>query len=133
MNLANNIQLIGELDGLPIYLTTQQGKDLTIFFLRTLRKARKAGDLRHFDRHRCVAWGELGLQLHQHLQANSRIAVRGELQYRSVKPEGSPAGLQPEIQVADFSLLGYALAAAETVKAAELYPLKAGDFPIAAE
>lgn len=105
MNVSNHLQLIGQIEAPPIYLTTEQGMDLTVFHLLTRRSPSPANPAT-LDRHRCIAWGTLACSLHEHLTRGSRLAISGELCYRAVAPKQKAERFLAEIHVQAFSFLG---------------------------
>lgn len=105
MNVSNHLQLIGQIEAPPVYLTTETGMDLTIFYILTQRSGSPAYPATT-DRHRCIAWGSVACSLHEHLLSGSRVAISGELCYRSVSRQQGDQYILAEIQVRAFSFLG---------------------------
>lgn len=105
MNVSNHLQLIGQIEAPPIYLTTEAGMDLTIFYLLTQRSESPAHPATT-DRHRCIAWGSVACSLHEHLLSGSRVAISGELCYRSMPQQQGNQHVIAEVQVRAFSFLG---------------------------
>lgn len=109
MNVSNSIRLIGVLDRNPLYVTTENGADLTRFELVTLRQASNSSlqqlETNH-DRHQCVAWGPNALQLHEHLVVGSRVAIQGQLLYSSYVTSAGMSRVVAEVEVNGFTFLG---------------------------
>lgn len=105
MNVSNHLQLIGQVEAPPIYLTTEQGMDFTLFYLLTQRSP-SAIKPTTLDRHRCISWGRLACSLHEHLNTGNRLAISGELCYRIIPQQGRQPQTIVEVHVQGFSFLG---------------------------
>lgn len=109
MNLNNVIRLIGILENNPIYVTTENGADLTRFELMTSRIEKgiePCFDKTVYDRHQCTAWGPTALLLHEHLKVGSRLAIQGEVVYGKFNNEFGRLTTVTEILVNGFTFLG---------------------------
>jgi single stranded DNA-binding protein len=108
MQTLNQLTLIGYVAKAPFYMTTEKAAaDLTRFELLTEQPTRVAESIGEaaMDRHQCVAWGPVSLQLHQHLYAGSRVAIGGRLQYRQFADTNGQQRSLTEIVVERFTFL----------------------------
>lgn len=109
MNLNNVIRLIGILENNPLYVTTENGADLTRFELVTFRLEKgiePCFDKTVYDRHQCTAWGPTALLLHEHLKVGSKLAIQGEVIYGKYNNEFGRVTTVTEILVSGFTFLG---------------------------
>ncbi|WP_371930939.1 single-stranded DNA-binding protein [Lewinella sp. JB7] len=75
----NALTLIGTVADHPVYHCTTRARDLVRIQLITYD--RRGGS----HRHHCLAYGQVALDLHQHLRPGEKLLVRGELCYRQVR------------------------------------------------
>lgn len=101
-NIHNSIALIGVLPEAPVYITTENGADLTRFKIAT---PDRSGDRTTTVIHQCFAWGPAALSLHSYLSRGSQLAIQGELKYRRVALSGGDWGNLAEVSVIDFTFL----------------------------
>lgn len=109
MNLNNVIRLIGVLENNPLYVTTENGADLTRFELVTSRQIEGTEprfDQTIYDRHQCTTWGPTALILHEHLKPGSKLAIQGQLVYGEYQDEKGENRQITEVQVTGFTFLG---------------------------
>jgi single stranded DNA-binding protein len=109
MNINNTIRLIGTLEENPLYVTTENGADLTRFELITSRRVKgiePCFDQTLSDRHQCVAWGPTALLLHEHLKIGSKLAISGQLTYGEYNNQYGRRTTVTEIEVSGFTFLG---------------------------
>ncbi|WP_116105532.1 single-stranded DNA-binding protein [Lewinella sp. IMCC34191] len=76
----NNVRLIGRVVYAPRYYCTADARDLVRFDVASTDRAGRT------TQHRCVAWGNLGLQLYDRIRKEQLLMVTGTLRYRSGKP-----------------------------------------------
>ncbi|MEM6397676.1 MAG: single-stranded DNA-binding protein [Bacteroidota bacterium] len=107
MEISNQVTLIGRLGEDPIYVTTQNGADLTRFSLATssTRKDKEGKTIESTQWHRCIAWGALAIQLHKYLGKGRRVAVHGQLRYNKYTDKEGVKRSSTDIVLSDFSFL----------------------------
>ncbi|MEM8585389.1 MAG: single-stranded DNA-binding protein [Bacteroidota bacterium] len=107
MQINNQVTLIGRLGADPIYVTTQNGADLTRFSLATSsqRKDKEGKSIESTQWHRCVAWGPLAIQLHKFLGKGRKIAIHGQLRYNKYTDKEGVKRNSTDIVVSDFSFI----------------------------
>ncbi|MEO0627724.1 MAG: single-stranded DNA-binding protein [Bacteroidota bacterium] len=107
MQLNNQVTLIGRLGADPVYVTTQNGADLTRFNLATssYRKGKDSKSISSTQWHKCVAWGPLAIQLHKFLEKGRKIAVHGQLRYSQYTDKEGVKRNSTDIVLSDFSFV----------------------------
>ena len=107
MQLNNQVTLIGRLGADPTYVTTEQGNDLTRFNLATNshRKDAKGERSTTTQWHRCIAWGQLAIQMHKHLSKGRQIIVHGQLRYNQYTDKAGVKRYSTDIVLSDFSFV----------------------------
>ncbi len=84
-NLANHVQLIGNLGAAPELKTFESGKKMVSFTLATSESYtnQQGQKVDETQWHRLVAWGKTAEFINNYLDKGHRIAVGGKLVHRS--------------------------------------------------
>lgn len=107
MNMRNSVTLMGNLGRDPEFTKYENGNMMARFSLATSEsyKNQKGEPVDKTEWHRCVAWGKTAELVNKLLNKGKKVAVRGQIRYRSYEDKEGNTRYTTDIVVNEFELM----------------------------